>query len=330
MNVVITGGAGFIGKQLAERLSKLGELPDAGGKPAKIDEIVLFDAVEGPSPAPGRVPYRNVTGDVADRALMRKVIAGDVGAVFHLAAVVSAAAEADFDLGMRVNLEGTLSVLEACRALPKPPRVVFSSSVAVFGGDMPPVLTDVTPLTPQTSYGIQKAMGELLVNDYSRKGFIDGRALRLPTIVVRPGKPNKAASTFASSIIREPLAGAEAVCPVERSARMWILSPRRVLDSLLRAYELPPSAWGSSRSLSLPGIDVSIGDMVDGLGRVAGQGPVKRIRWEPDAHIQRIVAGWPCKFDTARATAMGFTADKSFDEIVSQHIADQLGGNWAA
>jgi nucleoside-diphosphate-sugar epimerase len=223
-----------------------------------------------------------------------------------------------------------LSVLEACRALPKPPRVVFSSSVAVFGGDMPPVLTDVTPLTPQTSYGIQKAMGELLVNDYSRKGFIDGRALRLPTIVVRPGKPNKAASTFASSIIREPLAGAEAVCPVERSARMWILSPRRVLDSLLHAYELPPSAWGCSRSLSLPGIDVSIGDMVDGLGRVAGQGPVKRIRWEPDAHIQRIVAGWPCKFDTARATAMGFTADKSFDEIVSQHIADQLGGKWAA
>ena len=330
MKVVITGGAGFIGKQLAERLSKLGELPDAGGKPAKIDEIVLFDAVEGPPPAPGRAPYRSVTGDVADRALMRRIIAGDIGAVFHLAAVVSAAAEADFDLGMRVNLEGTLSVLEACRALPKPPRVVFSSSVAVFGGDMPPVLTDQTPLTPQTSYGIQKAMGELLVNDYSRKGFIDGRALRLPTIVVRPGKPNKAASTFASSIIREPLAGAEAVCPVERSARMWILSPRRVLDSLLHAYELPPSAWGAAAACRCRASMSASATWWMAWAAWPVQGPVKRIRWEPDAHIQRIVAGWPYKFDTARANAMGFTADKNFDEIVSQHIADQLGGKWAA
>jgi len=330
MKVVITGGAGFIGRQLAERLAKLGELPDAGGKAAKIDEIILFDAVEGTPLASPRVPLRAVTGDVAARAPLRQIIGAETGAVFHLAAVVSAAAEADFDLGMRVNLDGTLAVLEACRALPRPPRVVFASSVAVFGGDMPPVLTDQTPLTPQTSYGAQKAMGELLVNDYSRKGFIDGRALRLPTIVVRPGKPNKAASTFASSIIREPLAGAEAVCPVERSARMWILSPRRVLDSLLHAYELPASTWGVSRSLNLPGIDVSIGDMVDGLARVAGPGPVKRIRWQPDAHIQRIVAGWPHKFETARAKAMGFAPDGNFDEIVSQHIADQLGGKWAA
>jgi nucleoside-diphosphate-sugar epimerase len=330
MKVVITGGAGFIGRQLAERLSKLGELPDAGGKPAKIDELILFDAVDGAAPAPGGAAVRGVTGDVADRALMRRIIGAETGAVFHLAAVVSVAAEADFDLGMRVNLEGTLSVLEACRALPRPPRLVFASSVAVFGGEMPPVLNDQTPLTPQTSYGAQKAMGELLVNDYSRKGFIDGRALRLPTIVVRPGKPNKAASTFASSIIREPLAGAEAICPVERSARMWVLSPRRVLDSLLHAYELPATAWGVNRSLNLPGIEVSIGDMVDGLERVAGPGPVKRIRWEPDAHIQRIVAGWPYKFETARAAGLGFAADRNFDEIVSQHIADQLGGKWAA
>jgi nucleoside-diphosphate-sugar epimerase len=330
MKVVITGGAGFIGRQLAERLAKRGDLPDAGGKPAKIDELVLFDAVDAvPLTSPG-VPVRAVTGDVADRALVRKIIGPDVGAVFHLAAVVSAAAEADFDLGMRVNLEGTLAVLEACRALPQPPRVVFASSVAVFGGDRPPVLNDTTPLTPQTSYGAQKAMGELLVNDYSRKGFIDGRALRLPTIVVRPGKPNKAASTFASSIIREPLAGADAVCPVERTARMWILSPRRVLDSLLHAYELPASSWGTNRSLNLPGIEVSIGDMVDGLGRVAGAGPVQRIRWQPDAHIQRIVAGWPFRFETARAKSLGFAADGNFDEIVSQHIADQLGGKWAA
>ena len=230
MKVVITGGAGFIGRQLAERLLALGELPDRDGKPHPIDELVLFDAVE---PAPFKTPdkrVRAVTGDIADRALVARTIDGKTGSVFHLAAVVSAAAEADFDLGMRVNVEGTQAVLEACRALPQPARLVFTSSIAVFGGDMPPTLIDTTPLTPQTSYGAQKAIGELLLNDYSRKGFIDGRALRLPTIVVRPGKPNKAASTFASSILREPLAGQEAICPVERSARMWILSPRRAVE----------------------------------------------------------------------------------------------------
>jgi nucleoside-diphosphate-sugar epimerase len=330
MKVVITGGAGFIGRQLAERLLALGELPGRNGKPQPIDELVLFDAVE---PAPFKTPDkrgRAVTGDIADRALVARTIGQNTGSVFHLAAVVSAAAEADFDLGMRVNVEGTQAVLEACRALPQPARLVFTSSIAVFGGDMPPTLTDSTPLTPQTSYGAQKAIGELLLNDYSRKGFVDGRALRLPTIVVRPGKPNKAASTFASSILREPLAGQEAVCPVERSARMWILSPRRAVESLLHAHALPAERWGTNRSLTLPGIEVSIGDMVDGLGRVAGKGPVARIKWQPDAHIQKIVAGWPYRFEPARAKSLGFATDRSIDEIVQSHIDDQLGGKFAA
>jgi nucleoside-diphosphate-sugar epimerase len=330
MKVVITGGAGFIGRQLAERLLALGELPGRDGRPQAIDELVLFDAVE---PAPFKTPdkrVRAITGDIADRALVGRTIDRNTGSVFHLAAVVSAAAEADFDLGMRVNAEGTLAVLEACRALPQPARLVFTSSIAVFGGDMPPTLVDTTPLTPQTSYGAQKAIGELLVNDYSRKGFVDGRALRLPTIVVRPGKPNKAASTFASSILREPLAGQEAICPVERSARMWVLSPRRAVESLLHAHALPAERWGTNRSLTLPGIEVSIGDMVDGLGRVGGKGPVSRIRWEPDAHIQKIVAGWPYRFDPARAKTLGFAADRSIDEIVQAHIDDQLGGKFAA
>jgi D-erythronate 2-dehydrogenase len=330
MKVVITGGAGFIGRQLAERLLALGELPGRDGTSQRIDELLLFDAVE---PAPFKTPdkrLRIVTGDIADRALVARCIDAGTASVFHLAAVVSAAAEADFDLGMRVNLEGTLAVLQACRALPEPARLVFTSSIAVFGGDMPPTLTDTTPLTPQTSYGAQKAMGELLLNDYSRKGFVDGRALRLPTIVVRPGKPNKAASTFASSILREPLAGAEAICPVEPTARMWILSPRRAVEALLHAHALPAAAWGTNRSLTLPGIDLSIGDMVAGLGRVAGKGPVARIKWQPDPHIQKIVAGWPYRFDPARARSLGFSADRSIDEIIQAHIDDQLGGKVAA
>lgn len=330
MKVVITGGAGFIGRQLAERLLALGELPGRDGKPERIDELVTFDTVEA---APFKTPdqrLRVVTGDIADRALVARTIDAATGSVFHLAAVVSAAAEADFDLGMRVNLDGTRAVLDACRALPRPARLVFTSSIAVFGGEVPPTLTDSTPLTPQTSYGAQKAMGEMLINDYSRKGFVDGRSLRLPTIVVRPGKPNKAASTFASSILREPLAGQEAVCPVERSARMWFLSPRRAVASLLHAHELPAERWGTNRSLTLPGIEASIGDMVDALGRVAGQGPVKRIRWQPDPHIQRIVAGWPYRFEPARARSLGFVADANIDHIIQSHIDDQLGGKFAA
>jgi nucleoside-diphosphate-sugar epimerase len=254
------------------------------------------------------------------------VIRDSVGGVFHLAAIVSANAEEDFDLGVRVNLEGTRNVLEACRALPQPARLVFASSVAVYGGDMPEVLDDGTILTPQTSYGAQKAIGELLLNDYSRKGFVDGRALRLPTVVVRPGKPNKAASTFASSIIREPLAGEEAICPVARDAAMYVLSPRRVVAALIRAFELPPAAFGMTRMLTLPGITVSIGEMVDALAAVAGERVARRVRWEPDPVIQKIVAGWPAAFDARRARAMGFEADPDFASIIRAHIEDELGG----
>jgi nucleoside-diphosphate-sugar epimerase len=227
---------------------------------------------------------------------------------------------------MRVNLEGTRNVLEACRALPRPARLVFASSVAVYGGDMPEVLDDGTILTPQTSYGAQKAMGELLVGDYTRKGFVDGRALRLPTIVVRPGKPNRAASTFASSIIREPLTGQEAACPVTRDAAMYILSPRRVVEALIRAFELPAEAFGATRMLTLPGITVSVGEMVDALESVAGERVARRVRWQPDPVIQKIVAGWPAAFDAKRARAMGFAADPDFASIVRAHIEDELGG----
>jgi nucleoside-diphosphate-sugar epimerase len=327
MNVVITGGAGFIGKKLARALLARGRLETAQGARA-IGRLTLFDVVEAEGVADDP-RLRLVAGDITDLAQVHEVIRDRVDGVFHLAAIVSANAEEDFELGVRVNLEGTRNVLEACRALPQPARLVFASSVAVYGGDMPAVLDDGTILTPQTSYGAQKAIGELLLNDYSRKGFVDGRALRLPTIVVRPGKPNKAASTFASSIIREPLAGQEAICPVARDAAMYILSPRRVVDALIRAFELPAEAFGMTRMLTLPGITVAVGEMVAALAQVAGERVAARVRFEPDPRIQKIVAGWPSRFDAKRARAMGFAADPDFAAIIRAHIEDELGGQIA-
>src|ERR671919_1417655 len=327
MHVVITGGAGFIGKKLAGALLARGALETASGRQA-IERLTLFDVAH----AEGLAEDARVTsmaGDITDLAEVHRAIRDEVDAVFHLAAIVSANAEEDFDLGMRVNLEGTRNVLEACRALPRPARLVFASSVAVYGGDMPDVLDDDTILTPQTSYGAQKAIGELLLNDYSRKGFVDGRALRLPTIVVRPGRPNRAASTFASSIIREPLAGQEASCPVEQDAAMYILSPRRVIEALIHAFELSADALGMTRMLTLPGITASVGEMVDALEEVAGERVAARVNWQPDPMIQKIVAGWPTAFDARRARAMGFEADRDFASIIRAHIEDELGGHIA-
>lgn len=323
MQVVITGGAGMLGKKLAKKLLERGTLAGPDGTQTKIERLILLDVVEAPDlPQDPRVSF--VAGEVSDASLMRKVIAGDTGSVFHFAAVVSAGAEADFDLGYRVNLDGTRAVLEACRALPRPPRVVFTSSIAVYGGDLPEVITDEQKLTPQTSYGAQKAMGELLVADYTRKGFIDGRSLRLPTIVVRPGKPNKAASTFASSIIREPLQGQEAICPVGPDNWMPLLSPRKTVEAFIRAHDLPSEAWGWNRSLMLPSLDATVGEMAEAVKRVAGADAYKRIVWRPDSLIQKIVNGWPRRLDSRRARAMGFEADPSLDAIIQAFIEDDL------
>jgi D-erythronate 2-dehydrogenase len=245
--------------------------------------------------------------------------------VWHLAAAVSSAAEADFDLGMRANLNGLLILLEALRALPSRPRVVFASGFAVFGGRLPEIVDDRTAPTPQSSYGMQKAVGELLVAEYSRKGFIDGRTLRLPTITVRPGKPNRAASSFVSSIIREPLAGKTTVCPVRADTLVYISSPRCALEAMLHGMQLAEETIDSQRTIPLPGITVSVGEMISSLERVAGTEATKLIFGERNIEIQRIVDSWPSHVDASRARALGFKSDTDFEAIVRAHMEDRLG-----
>jgi D-erythronate 2-dehydrogenase len=318
MRIVITGGCGFLGRRLALLLL------DKGSALGTIDELVLFDNAPSALPLPDDKRVRLVTGDIADRDTVNALIAPGTDAVFHLAAIVSGQAEADTDLGYRVNLDGTRAVLDACRVLGSAPRLVFASSLAVYGGELPPAVGDDTPLNPQTSYGAQKAIGELLVNDYSRKGFIDGRALRLPTVVVRPGLPNRAASTFASSIIREPLAGKDAVCPVSPETVMALASPRRVVAALAHALDIPGEALGQNRSLQVPGFSVSVGEMAAALRRAAGESAYRRIAWQPDLAIQRIISGWPMALATPRADALGFERDAGIDETVRFFIEDDL------
>jgi D-erythronate 2-dehydrogenase len=315
MRIVITGGCGFLGRRVALSLLERRD----------VDELVLFDNAPSAVPLPDDKRIALLTGDIADPAAVRAAIPSGTDAVYHLAAVVSGEAEADTDLGYRVNLDGTRAVLEACRALGTCPRLIFSSSLAVYGGQLPADVGDDTPLRPQTSYGTQKAIGELLVNDYSRKGFIDGRALRLPTVVVRPGRPNRAASTFASSIIREPLAGKDAVCPVSPDTVMALASPRRVVAGLVHALDLPGDAFGDTRSLQLPGFSVAIGEMVEAVRRLGGEAAHARIRWQPDPLVQQIVSGWPPSLSAPRAHALGFTADPDIDTVVRAFIEDDLG-----
>ncbi len=263
-----------------------------------------------------------LTGNIADPTMVATAVDDDTDAIFHLAAIVSGQAEADFDLGMQINFDATRLILERARRNENRPRVVFTSSVAVFGAPLPPIVQDDTAAVPQSSYGAQKLMCELLVHDCSRKGFIDGRALRMPTISVRPGKPNKAASSFASGIIREPLAGVEAICPVPPETVMWLMSPGKAVENLVHGHDLDAEQLGASRIVNMPGLSVTVRDMVAALERVAGPEVSRRIRWERDPAVVRIVSSWPGRFATPRAEALGFQADASFDEMVRAYVAD--------
>jgi nucleoside-diphosphate-sugar epimerase len=317
MEILVTGGAGFLGQQLIRTLLARGTL-ELDGVAHPVRRIVCFDQVEGALSDP-RVA--NVAGSIADPATVMGLVGRDVGAVFHLAAVVSGTAEADFDLGMRVNLDGTRHLLEACRAAGAQPRVLFSSSIAVFGV-VDGVVTDATTPTPQGSYGIQKLIGELLVQDYTRKGFIDGRSVRVPTVVVRPGRPNGAASGFASNIIRDPLAGVEATLPVDAGTQMWMASPRAVIAMFLHAIGLPASAWGWNRSINLPGLVASMQDEMQALRALAGDAALALIRPAPDERVMRLVRTWPARLDTRRARELGFAADADFASILRAYVED--------
>jgi nucleoside-diphosphate-sugar epimerase len=320
MKVFITGGGGFLGHRLARTLLERGTLTGPDGKAAPITQIKLLDTAFPPE-VDSRLQC--VPGDLSAPGVIASALEPDTSSVFHLAAVVSAGAEADFELGMRVNLDGTRTLLEACRALAAPPRLVFTSSVAAFGGNLPAILDDSTTPAPQTSYGTQKVIGEYLIADYTRRGFIDGRCLRLPTIVVRPGRPNLAASSFASAIFREPLAGQTYDCPLPDTTGIWLLSPRKVIEAFVHAHELAASAWGVNRVVNLPGITVTIREAVDELRRIAGREVADRVRFKVDARIKAIVDTWPVRFKTPRADAMGFGADPNIDSVIRDHIREQ-------
>lgn len=320
MKILITGGSGFLGKRLLAHLLKVGSM-EIAGQAVRIDTITVFDAcaMDG---VPQDTRVEVLTGNLNDSAAVATAASG-TDMVWHLAAVVSSAAEADFDLGMNVNIHGLLCLLEELRRQRRRPRLVNTSGFAVFGGELPSTVTDETAPTPQSSYGMQKAVAELLVADYSRRGFIDGRTVRLPTIAIRPGKPNRAASSFVSSILREPIAGQEAVCPVKRETAVYISSPRSALRSLMVAMQLNEDMVGLSRTIPLPGITVTVGEMVEALGRIAGDEAVRKIRWEPDAEIQRIVESWPSHVEARKATSLGFLQDVNIEEIIRAHIEEQ-------
>ncbi len=317
MRVLITGAAGMIGRKLTQRLVERGRLLGE-----RIDAVDLVDVVEAPADAAVCTAH---TADLSRPGAAEALVSLRPDVVFHLAGVVSGEAEADFDKGMRVNLDGTRQLFEALRFAPGAPRVVFTSSIAVFGAPFPDPIPDDFHPTPLTSYGTQKLIGEALLADYSRRGFLDGVGIRLPTISVRPGSPNAAASSFFSGIIREPLAGRVGRLPVSRDVRHPHASPRAAVGFLIHAAEMDTARLGPRRNLTMPGVSVTVGEQIEALGRVAGAAVTDLIREEADPAVADIVAGWPQRFDTARAASLGFEADRSYDDIIRAHIDDDLG-----
>lgn len=321
MHILITGAAGMIGGRIAERFLHDGRI----GR-REITKLTLSDVVLPAAEPNGNTAVLPIVGDLSDRTVARRLVAEKPDVIIHLAAIVSGEAEADFDRGYAVNFDGVRHLFEAVREENYRPRVIYASSIAVFGAPFPEPIPDDFHLMPLTSYGTQKAVGELLLNDYTRRGFFDGIGLRLPTICVRPGRPNRAASSFFSSIIREPLNGEAAVLPVSEAVRHWHASPRAAVGFFLRAAEMDLAPLGPRRCLTMPGVSVTVGQQIEALRQIAGEEAVKLIRHEPDPVVERIVAGWPTSFDATRARELGFAADDGFDAIIRAHIEDEQGG----
>ena len=314
MNILISGGAGFLGVRLAQALLK-------NEQKQIVTSLLLADVAplrDAALLADKRV--RSVTGDL--KVLLADGLMQDIDGVFHLAAAVSGECEADIDVGLRANLDTTRALLDACRASQQAPRLMFSSSLAVYGGDMPEVIADNTLPQSQNSYGTQKFICEQLIADYTRKGYLDGRSVRLPTVTVRPGKPNKAASGFMSGVIREPLADVDAVCPVDTATGVWITSPRFAVAGLIAAFNTPRERWGSRTAMNLPGLSVRVADMLAALERHAGARVAARVRVEIDNTISTIVGGWPWRFDTARARGLGLSGPAAMDDLIAEYVAD--------
>ena len=325
MHILIIGAAGMVGVKLTKRLIK-----DKALNGKAIDKLTLVDVVEPAKPEDAPFAVTAKAADLSTPGAAEQLVADRPDVIFHLAAIVSGEAEADFDKGYRINLDGTRYLFDAIRKIGDGyrPRVVFTSSIAVFGAPFPDAIPDDFHHTPLTSYGAQKSIDELLLADYTRRGFMDGVGIRLPTICVRPGKPNKAASGFFSGIIREPLAGHEAVLPVSEDVRHWHASPRSAVNFLIRAAEVDGAAVGPRRNLTMPGVSVTVGEQIAALRKVAGDAVANRIRHEPDPVIMKIVEGWPRNFNPTRAPALGFKAEQNFEEIIRIHIEDELGGTW--
>ena len=315
MHVAVTGAAGMIGRKLVARLVEDGRLGDA-----ELERLTLMDVV-APDPPPQGTAF---AGDLADSPTAQRLVDGRPDVIVHLAAVVSGEAEADFDKGYRVNLDGTRTLLETIRAAAYRPRVVLASSIAVFGAPLPTPIPEDFATLPLTSYGTQKAIDELLLADYSRRGFVDGVGIRLPTICIRPGAPNKAASGFFSNILREPLVGKEAVLPVPETVRHWHASPRSAVGFCLRAATVDTELIGPRRTLSMPGLSATVGEQIEALRRVGGEAAVRLIRHEPDPQIMEMVGNWAAALDASRAERLGFVAETSFDEIIRVHLEDEL------
>jgi nucleoside-diphosphate-sugar epimerase len=328
-NVLVTGGAGFLGARLAGQLLAAGSIQLAGGARQPLSQVTLVDRVPAPPDLAEHERVTVLTGDLRELLgaprEMRDALAGSE-VIFHLAAAVSAECEADFDLGVRANLRATESLLAACRALATNPVVVFASSLAVFGASgehpLPAVVDDQTMPNPQSSYGVQKVIGEQLLADYTRKGFLRGRAVRLMTVSVRPGRPNAAASGFLSGIIREPLAGQRATCPVGAQTEVALASPARAISGLLCAASSADQAWGDRTAVNLPALTVTVGEMVAALERVAGPEVSALIDWVPDPVVAAIVTGWPARFRTDRAARLGLTPDPDYESVIRMHLAE--------